>query len=55
MPRLSKEILGDNIHEALKKLTFHLSKVSTECIILPYVSLCNIYFMFMIVHLRIGD
>jgi hypothetical protein len=54
MPRLDKELLGDNLREALKKLTFPLSKASTECIILLLVSLYNIYFMFMIVHLRVG-
>jgi hypothetical protein len=54
MPRLSKELLGDNLREALKKLTFSLNKASTECIILPYVSHYNIHFIFMIVHLRIG-
>jgi hypothetical protein len=31
-----------------------LSKASTECIILVYVLLYNIYFMYMVVHLRIG-
>jgi hypothetical protein len=31
---LSKEILGDNLHEALKKLTLSLNKASTDCIIL---------------------
>jgi hypothetical protein len=28
------ELLGDKFREALKKLTFSLSKASTECIIL---------------------
>jgi hypothetical protein len=32
--RLSKELLGDNLREALKKLTLSLNKASTECIIL---------------------
>jgi hypothetical protein len=31
---LSKELLGDNLREALKKLTFFLNKASTECILL---------------------
>jgi hypothetical protein len=31
---MSKEPLGDNTHEALKKLTFSLSKASNECILL---------------------
>jgi hypothetical protein len=52
-PSLSKELLGDNLREALKKLTFSLIKASTECIILLYVSLYNIYFIFMIVHLYV--
>jgi hypothetical protein len=47
------EPLGDNLHETLKKLTLSLNKAITECIILIYVSLYNIYFIFMIVHLRI--
>jgi hypothetical protein len=49
------ELLGDNICEALKKLTFFLNKVSTDCIILLIgLSLYNIYFIFMIVHLCVG-
>jgi hypothetical protein len=36
---LSKELLGDNLREALKKLTFSLIKASTECIIVLYVLL----------------
>jgi hypothetical protein len=46
--------LGDNLREDLKKLTFFLNKASTECIILLLVLLYNIYFMLMIVHLRVG-
>jgi hypothetical protein len=53
MPRLKKELLGDNFRKALKKLIFSLNKASTECIILLYVSLSNIYFIFLIVHLHI--
>jgi hypothetical protein len=34
MLSLSKELLGDNIREALKQLTFSLNKVSNKCIIL---------------------
>jgi hypothetical protein len=34
MPRLRKELLGDNLHEALKKLTLSLNKAITVCIIL---------------------
>jgi hypothetical protein len=30
MSSSSKELLGDNLHEALKKLTFLLSKASTD-------------------------
>jgi hypothetical protein len=30
MPGLSKELLGDNLLEALKKLTLSLSKASTD-------------------------
>jgi hypothetical protein len=30
MPILSKEVLGDNLREALKKLTFLLSKARTD-------------------------
>jgi hypothetical protein len=52
MLRLSKELLGDNLHEALKKLTLSLSKASTVCIIFAYVSLNNIYFMYMIMLLK---
>jgi hypothetical protein len=29
-PSLSNELLEDNIHEALKKLTFSLNKASTD-------------------------
>jgi hypothetical protein len=55
MPCLSRELLGYNLHEALKKQTFSLSKASTECIILLIsLSFYNIYFMFMIVHLCVG-
>jgi hypothetical protein len=46
--------LGDNLREALKKLTLSLNKASIICIILAYVSLNNIYFMYIIVHLYIG-
>jgi hypothetical protein len=31
---LSKELLGDNLHEALKKLTIFLNKANIECIII---------------------
>jgi hypothetical protein len=34
MPSLSKERLGDNTHEVLKKLTSSLNKASIDCIIL---------------------
>jgi hypothetical protein len=51
---LEQGVVGDNLRDALKKLIFPLSKASTECIILLYVSFYNIYFMFMIVHLRVG-
>jgi hypothetical protein len=53
-PSLSKELLGDNHREALKKLTFLLSKASTDAYSF-YRFHFNIYFIFMIVHLRIGD
>jgi hypothetical protein len=54
MMRLNKELLGDNLLEALKRLTFSLSKASTVYIILAQVSLNNILLYVMIVHLRIG-
>jgi hypothetical protein len=51
----SKELLGDNLREALKKLTLSLSKASTDSMILLIgLSLYNIYFMLMIVHLCVG-
>jgi hypothetical protein len=40
--------------QSFEEANFFLNKASTECIILLYVSLDNIYFMFMIVHLCIG-
>jgi hypothetical protein len=33
MPSSSKELLGDNTHEALKKITFFPNKAITDCII----------------------
>jgi hypothetical protein len=52
MSSLSKELLGDNLHEALKKLTFSQAKHRLHT---PSRrgSLYNIDFMFMIAHLRV--
>jgi hypothetical protein len=45
--------LGDNLHEALNKLTFLLSKAGTDAQSF-YRFYFNIYFTFIIVHLRVG-
>jgi hypothetical protein len=50
----SEELLGDNHHQALRRLTPFLNKASVECIILLYASRYKIYFMYMIAHLRTG-
>jgi hypothetical protein len=50
----SKELLGENHRQALRRLTLFLNEASTECIILLYAPLYNIYFMHMIAHLRTG-
>jgi hypothetical protein len=45
MPSLSKEPMGDNTCEALKKLTFPLNKASTDCITFYRISPCKLYLM----------
>jgi hypothetical protein len=53
MLSLSMELLGDNLREALRKLTFLSSKPSTDAYSF-YRFYFNIYFTFMIVHLCVG-
>jgi hypothetical protein len=51
---LEQGATGGQPSRSFEEANISLSKESTECIILLYVSFYNIYFMFMIVHLRIG-
>jgi hypothetical protein len=46
MPLVVKELLGNNTHQAMPRLTLSLlSKANTDCITFYRILLCNIYFM----------